>query len=57
MNFYPPQPLAGNGGCPIQIDSSGDNSVYLNQIYYANGYMFSNSTPKPRINAYNFAIN
>lgn len=57
MEYYPSQPISGNGGNPVQVDSSGDNSVYLEQLYLSNNYMFSKGTPLPRINAYNFAIN
>lgn len=57
MEYYPSQPITGNGGNPIQLDSTGDNSVFLEQIFYTNGYMFSNLSPMPRINCYNFAIN
>jgi hypothetical protein len=57
MEYYPSQPLTGNAGCPIQIDSTGDNSIFLDQIFLSNGYMFSKLLPNPRINAFNFAIN
>ena len=57
MDYYPSQPLSGNGGNPIQVDSSGDNSVFLEQVFYSNNYMFSHLTAMPRMNAYNFAIN
>ena len=29
MDYFPSQPLSGNGGNPIQLDSTGDNSVFL----------------------------
>lgn len=57
MEYYPSQPLSGNAGNPIQVDSTGDNSVFLDQIMMSNGYMFSSLSPMPRINSYNFAIN
>ena len=57
MDYYPPQPYQGNGGNPMMLDAYGDNSTFLENIYYSNNYMFSNLTPAPRINAYNFAIN
>ena len=57
MQYFPPQPYQGNGGNPLNTDPFGDNSVYLENIYFANNYMFSNLMASPRINAYNFAIN
>lgn len=57
MEYYPSQPLTGNGGNPIEIDSTGNNSVFLEQIFQSHGLMFSKSKPMPRINSYNFAIN
>lgn len=57
MEYYPSQPLTGNAGNPIQLDSTGNNSIFLDQIYLSNGYMFSKLMPNPRINAFNFAIN
>lgn len=57
MDYYPSQPLSGNGGNPVMVDQSGDNSIFLEQIYLSNGYMFSSLSPLPRINSYNFAIN
>lgn len=57
MQWYPIQPYTGNGGNPIQVDTTGDNSVFLENILYSHDYMFSNLNPQPRINAYNFAIN
>lgn len=57
MNYYPSQPLVGNGGNPIQVDSSGDNSIFLEQLYLANDYIFSKQKAAPKINAFNFAIN
>jgi hypothetical protein len=57
MQYYPSQPLAGNGGNPVQLDNTGDNSIFLDQIYYSLGHKFSNVYAPPRINAYNFAIN
>jgi hypothetical protein len=47
----------GNGGNPMMLDNSGDNSIFLENIFYSHNYMFSNLTASPRINAYNFAIN
>lgn len=29
MDYYPSQPLMGNGGNPVALDTSGDNSVFL----------------------------
>jgi hypothetical protein len=29
MDYFPSQPLTGNGGNPVQLDSTGDNSVFL----------------------------
>lgn len=58
MQWYPIQPYLGNGGNPIAPDpQSGDNSVFIENIYYSTDNMFSNLNPQPRINAYNFAIN
>jgi hypothetical protein len=57
MEYFPTQPLSGNGGNPIQLDQTGDNGVFLDQIQFSTGYKFSNVYPSPRINAYNFAIN
>lgn len=28
-DYYPPQPLVGNAGCPNAVDTSGDNSIYM----------------------------
>jgi hypothetical protein len=25
-DYYPSQPLVGNGGCPLMVDTSGDNT-------------------------------
>lgn len=29
MDYYPSQPLSGNGGNPIEIDSTGSNGIFL----------------------------
>lgn len=57
MDYFPSQPLSGNGGCPVAIDDSGNNSVFLDQLYLASGIQFANHKAAPLINAYNFAIN
>ena len=56
VDYWPPQPFKGNGGnvCSNNIDD--DNSVFVENIYWNNNYMFSKSS-LPRINAFNFAIN
>ena len=57
MDYFPPQPYTGNGGCPVAENPFGDNSTFVENVLFSNGYMFSNLTAAPRINAYNFAIN
>lgn len=34
----------------------GDNSIFIENLYWANNYMFSKNS-MPRINPYNFAVN
>lgn len=29
MDYYPSQPYSGNAGNPVQLDATGDNSVFL----------------------------
>ena len=41
----------------MALDSFGDNSAFLNLIYWSQNYTFQPGVPVPRINAYNFAIN
>ena len=40
MEYYPSQPISGNGGNPVSIDNFGNNSIYLDQLYMSNGYQF-----------------
>lgn len=56
-DFYPAQPITGNGGCPVQIDQSGDNSEFLQYLLMTYNYRFATNTPQPRINSFNFAVN
>lgn len=59
VDYYPPQPFKGNGGNPYPTinDYESDNSVYIENIYWYNNYMFNLNDPLPRINPFNFAIN
>ncbi len=57
MQYYPPQPIMGNAGNPIAIDITGDNSNFLDQIYWSKNYNFQSSVPIPRINPFNFSVN
>jgi hypothetical protein len=58
MDYFPSQPLSGNGGNPIQMDSTGDNSIFIDQIYMSNGfYLSSKPASVCRINAFNFSLN
>ena len=56
-DYYPPQPLVGNAGNPQLIDTTGDNSTFMEQILMSNNYFFSTNIPQPRINSFNFAVN
>jgi hypothetical protein len=56
-DYYPPQPLVGNAGNPQVIDTTGDNSVFMESLLTSNNYMFTTNIPQPRINNYNFAVN
>jgi hypothetical protein len=58
MEYFPPQPIIGNGGNPCQIEGAeDDNSNFIENIFWSNNFMFNKVNPFPRINAYNFAIN
>ncbi len=41
----------------ITLNSFGDNSAFLDLLYWSQNYHFQPGIPLPRINAYNFAIN
>lgn len=56
-DYFPAQPILGNGGNPVLVDSSGDNSQFLMRLLTAYNYKFTTQIPQPRINAFNFAIN
>lgn len=56
-DFYPSQPITGNGGNPVMVDYSGDNSEFLQYLLMAYNYKFVTQIPQPRINPYNFAVN
>jgi len=55
--FYPPQPVLGNAGCPEIVDNTGDNSEFMELLLLSNNFLFNTNTPQPKINQYNFAIN
>lgn len=57
MEYYPTQPLTGNGGNPMDYDAMGSNGIFLEQINLSNGYFFSNMSPMHKINCFNFALN
>lgn len=57
LDYYPPQPIIGNAGCPEMVDTTGDNRDFLEQILVSNNYLFSANYPNPKINAFNFALN
>lgn len=56
VEYWPPQPFKGNGGNPCSNNYEDDNSIFVENLYWANNYMFSKNS-LPRINIYNFAIN
>lgn len=56
-DYFPPQPIVGNAGNPFYLDSTGDNTDFLELLLLANDYKFATNTPHPRINSHNFAIN
>jgi hypothetical protein len=37
MDYFPSLPLTGNAGNPIAMDSTGDNSIFLEQIALMRG--------------------
>lgn len=55
-DYWPPQPFKGNGGNPASNNMDDDNSIFIENLYWANNYMFSKNS-MPRINPYNFAVN
>lgn len=57
VDYWPFQPYRGNGGNPCSNEMNNNNSKFIENIYFANNHMFSQSSPLPRINIYNFALN
>lgn len=56
VDYWPPQPFKGNGGNVNSNQLEDDNTIFIENLYWANNYMFGKNA-LPRINAYNFAIN
>lgn len=56
VDYWPPQPFKGNGGNVMSNSIDDDNTVFIENLYWANNYMFGKNS-MPRINSYNFAIN
>lgn len=57
IDYWPVQPYKGNGGNPYSHEVDNDNSRFVENLYFAHNHMFSQSSPLPRINIYNFALN
>lgn len=56
VDYWPPQPFKGNGGNPMSNNINDDNSIFIENLYWANNYVF-NKNSLPRLNIYNFAMN
>lgn len=57
LDYYPTQPIIGNGGNPEDLDETGDNWPYYQLILLSNNFLFNTNIPYPKINQKNFAVN
>jgi len=39
------------------VDTTGDNSSFLELLLLSNNYLFTTNIPMPKINKYNFSLN